>query len=79
METIIVPTPAGDLIIENKNDGDYPGVYISIGGNEAPVATIEYTDLRNIDHTAGIQVCVWEDASDEEPSAWVNVDGYENY
>lgn len=40
-EQIIVPTPIGNIVIEQKGSvNEYPGVYVSME-NGAPVATIE--------------------------------------
>lgn len=78
MEQFIVPTPAGNLVIEQKGSmEEYPGIYVSME-NGAPVATIEFTPNRT-DGTSGIQVLAWEDASREEPSAFLNVDNYDNF
>lgn len=77
-EQIIVPTPIGNIVIEQKGSvNEYPGVYVSME-NGAPVATIEYTPDR-FDGTAGVQVLAWTDACDEEASTWVSVNNIENY
>lgn len=73
-----VSTPIGELIVEINQDSTYPAIWISTE-NGAPVATIEYTPNRNEDGSAGIQVLAWRDVNDEEPSEYVNVDGFENW
>ena len=73
-----IPTPNGALVIRNKNDEEYPGVYIDMH-NGAPVATIEYTDCRNVDDTPGIQVLVWEDATEDEANIFINSNNFENF
>lgn len=77
-DKMIIPTPVGNLVVEQKGSlNEYPGLYVSME-NGAPVATVEYTEDR-FDGTPGIQVLAWGDAVNEEASSWTSVDNIDAY
>lgn len=86
MQSMMVETPIGTLIIKESNDIEFPGVWIDLRrpdvGYDMSVALVEYCDCEDYEGTSehkNLVTRVWGNAMQDDYTHRVIHEGIEEY